>query len=234
MQALSNHPDQALANFVPRGIQTGFRIGFDHAHQAAHLNSARKNLKSAQDNLTVVQEYIDAEVQAGQLVPIPAHINRDRVHVSPFGVIPKRHQPGKWQLIVDLSLPKGHSVNDGISESLCSLHYPSVHDGARMARALGKGALVAKLDLKNAYRIIPVHPDDRWLLGVRWQGQTLLDAALPFGLRSAPKLFTAVADCLLWIMQANGIQLALHYLDDFCIHRQTRLPPMCQQPKNCY
>ena len=215
MQALSNHPDQALANFVLRGIQTGFRIGFDHAHQAARLKSARKNLKSAQDNPTVVQEYIDAEVQAGRLVPLPAHTDQDRIHVSPFGVIPKRHQPGKWRLIVDLSSPKGHSVNDGISESLCSLRYPSVHDGARMARALGKGALLAKLDLKNAYRIIPVHPDDRWLLGVRWQGQTLLDAALPFGLRSAPKLFTAVADCLLWIMQANGIQLALHYLDDF-------------------
>ena len=187
VQALSNHPDQALANFVLKGIQTGFRIGFNHAHQAARLKSARKNLKSARDNPTVVQEYNDAEVQAGRLVPLPAHIDHNRIHVSPFRVIPKCHQPSKWRLIVDLSSPKGHSVNDGISEPLCSLRYPSVHNGARMTRALGKGALLAKLDLKNVYRIIPVHPDDRWLLGVRWQGQTLLDTALPFGLRSAPK-----------------------------------------------
>ena len=84
-----------------------------------------------------------------------------------------------------------------------------------MARSLGIGALLAKLDLKNAYRMVPVHPDDRWLLGVRWQDQIFLDTALPFGLRSAPKLFTALADCLLWIMQANGVRHVLHYLDDF-------------------
>ena len=84
-----------------------------------------------------------------------------------------------------------------------------------MTRSLGKGALLAKLDLKKAYRMVPVHPDDRWLLGVRWQDQIFLDAALPFGLRSAPKLFTVLADCLLWIMQANGVRHVLHYLDDF-------------------
>ena len=79
----------------------------------------------------------------------------------------------------------------------------------------GKGARLAKLDLKNAYRIIPIHPEDRWLLGVRWGGQTYIDAALPFGLCSAPKIFTTVADALMWIMQKHGIQYAIHYLDDF-------------------
>ena len=37
------------------------------------------------------------------------------IHASSFGVIPKRHQPGKWRLILDLSRPRGSSVNDGIS-----------------------------------------------------------------------------------------------------------------------
>ena len=31
---------------------------------------------------------------------------------------------------------------------------------------LGKGALLAKLDIQHAYRIVPVHPDDRHLLGM--------------------------------------------------------------------
>lgn len=43
--------------------------------------------------------------------------------VSQFGVILKASQPGKWQLIVDLSSPKGHSINDGIPPELCSLSY---------------------------------------------------------------------------------------------------------------
>ena len=105
-KALTDHPDQVLANFVLKGIEEGFRIGFDYAHQAAELKSAFKNMKSAQDNPTVVQLYIDAEVQAGRLLPVQVHHSLDRIHLSPFGVIPKRYQPGKWRLIVDLSSPK--------------------------------------------------------------------------------------------------------------------------------
>ena len=34
------------------------------------------------------------------------------VQVNRFGLVPKEHHPGKWRLIVDLSSPKGASVND--------------------------------------------------------------------------------------------------------------------------
>jgi hypothetical protein len=40
---------------------------------------------------------------------------------------------------------------------------------ARVVVRLGRGALMAKFDLKSAYRNIPVHPDDRWLLGMVWE-----------------------------------------------------------------
>ncbi len=56
----------------------------------------------------------------------------------------------------------------------------------------GRGALLAKCDLKSAYRNVPVHPHDRWLLGMLWDDQLFVDMVLPFGLRSAPKIFTAV------------------------------------------
>ena len=42
--------------------------------------------------------------------------------------------------------------------------------------------MLAKLDLKEAYRMVPVHPQDRVLLGMHWKGETYVDAALPFGL----------------------------------------------------
>ena len=50
------------------------------------------------------------------------------VHISRFRVIPKNHQPDKWRLIVDLSHPSGHSVNDGIPKKLCGLKYITVDD----------------------------------------------------------------------------------------------------------
>ena len=62
---------------------------------------------------------------------------------------------------------------------------------------------------------MPVHPDNQHLLGISWNGQVYIDRALPFGLRSAPKIFTAVADALAWSLHAGGIRFVLHYLDDF-------------------
>ena len=82
---------------------------------------------------------------------------------------------------------------------------------------LGEGCLLAKLDLKEAYRAVPVHPSDQRLLAVLWQGTTYLDRALPFGLRSAPKLFSALTDAMMWMLYERGIEMALHYLDDFLI-----------------
>ena len=50
---------------------------------------------------------------------------------------------------------------------------------------------------------------------MQWQDQVLLDAALPFGLRSALLIFTAIADVALWIMHRKGATRVFHYMDDF-------------------
>lgn len=144
-------------------------------------------------------------------------LSLSNLQISPFGVIPKRNRPNKWRLIVDLSSPEGFSVNDELDRAMCSIKYSSIDDAVNIIRRLGRGALLAKLDLREAYRIIPVHPEDRPRLGMQWKGATYLDAALPFGLRSAPKIFSAVADGLLWILHSKGAKLSLHYLDDFLL-----------------
>jgi len=64
---------------------------------------------------------------------------------------------------------------------------------------------MAKMDIQRAYRNIPVDPNDWRLLGFQWQSQVYVDKALPFGLRSAPLIFSAVADALLWIMERQGV-----------------------------
>ena len=116
------------------------------------------------------------------------------LHISSFGVIPKKGQPGKWHLIVDLSSPVGASVNDGIDPQDFSLQYIKVDQVIHMVSHYGHSALMAKFDVKSAYWNIPVHPDDRFLLGMRWRDQFYIDLALPFGLRSAPFIFNSVPD----------------------------------------
>ena len=48
-------------------------------------------------------------------------------------------------------------------------------------------------------------------------GHNYVDRALPFGLRSAPKIFSAcaVADTIAWVLHGAGIERLIHYLDGF-------------------
>ena len=97
-------------------------------------------------------------------------------------------------------------MNDGIKLDFCSLSYPSVEEVASMECSLGPHVLMAKMDLKNVYWMALVHAEDRHLLAVRWKGETLVDGALPFGLRSAPQIFTVVEDALVWILWCKGVK----------------------------
>lgn len=84
--------------------------------------------------------------------------------INRFDVIPKPHQPGKWRLIVDLSHPKGVLMNNSIEPELCLLSYTSVDEAVRTVWELGPQTEMAKFDIKSAYHLVPVHPEDRPLL----------------------------------------------------------------------
>ena len=80
------------------------------------------------------------------------------------------------------------------------------------------GTVLAKFDVQGAFRTIPVHPDDRRLLG-------MVESMWP-----APKLYNAVADTLLWILEKSDVVDSLHYLDDFLVFGA----PDSQQCRECW
>lgn len=214
-EQLAGHPDREYRDYLLEGLEQGFRIGFRHG--VCQRKQAKANMKSAIENPDEVDKYLAVERQKGRVYGPLDPSEFPAVGVSRFGVIPKSHQPGKWRLIVDLSHPKGASVNDGIERDLCSLSYVSVDDAIRAILAQGRGTMLAKFDIESAYRLVSVHPDDRPLLGMRWKDQLYIDSVLPFGLRSAPKIFNALADALQWIFIQNGVPMVAHYLDDFLV-----------------
>ena len=215
LRLLQEHPNKPLVNFFMLGISQGFRIGFIGSHNS--LKSARTNLGSALRHPQVVEEYLAIEVSQYRVAGPFDKAAVPRVHISRFGVIPKGHQPNKWRLIVDLSHPTEFSVNDGIPKHLCSLSYITIDTAIRQILDFGPGTLLAKIDIKSAFRLLPVLPADRHLLAMQWNHQIYIDMCLPFGLRSAPKLFNILADFLSWIVEQKGVSPVLHYLDDFLI-----------------
>ena len=50
-----------------------------------------------------------------------------------------------------------------------------------------------------------------------WKERIYIDTTLPFGLRSAPKIFNSVADALEWVMRTRGVGNVAHYLDDYIV-----------------
>ena len=54
------------------------------------------------------------------------------------------------------SVPAGHSINDFIDPLTYSLSYCSIDDAYTIINKLGPGALLSKIDLKDAFRLIPV------------------------------------------------------------------------------
>jgi hypothetical protein len=83
------------------------------------------------------------------------------IKICPLNIVPKGGK--KWRLIQDLSSPQGHSVNDGI------LHIPTqwqlIDDALQLIYDAGRGCHLVKMDVKAAYRQLPIHPDDWHLFG---------------------------------------------------------------------
>ena len=125
-----------------------------------------------------------------------------------------KNNPGSFY---DLSNPSGSSVNDGINPESCSLSYISVDNVARVVASLGRGTMLKKTDIKSTYRVIPVHPADRLLLGNRMtMGMFLWTPDSPSRyIRSAPLIFTAVIDTVKWVVKQQEVQYLYHNLDDF-------------------
>ncbi len=225
-RALAHHPDRAFARYIMKGLTEGFRIGH---RRVQPLRSATRNMPSAFQHPEVIDNYLQTELSLGRMLgPFLHNQVPPNTHVNRMGLTPKGHNTGKWRLITDLSYPRGASVNDGIDPPLCSLSYTSVENVAHRISAMGNGTLMAKTDIAAAYRIIPVHPDDRTLQAIQWRDRTYIDPMLPFGLRSAPKIFSAVADAFAWHLHQVGIPDVDHYLDDFIILGPPQ-SPLCQQ-----
>lgn len=191
-------------------MQSGFNIGFEGVRRSL----CARNLKSAKANSQFISAQLKKSIDAGHTAgPFPSP------PFSPFicsgvGAVPKKS--GKLRLIHHLSAPTGSSVNDGIPKDLFSLQYVTIDDAISMIMRVGKGALLAKLDLRNAFRLCPVRVEDRPLLGIYWDQQYYYDLVLPFGLRSSPFIFNQMAEALQWIC-CNVFQVKdlIHLLDDY-------------------
>ena len=214
-----------MNNFMRNYFQVflhGFRLHFQEP-QIGHVST---NLLSAAQHPEIVDSKLAKEVLAGRVLGPFKHPPFDNFRVSPLGFVPKK-QPGEYRMIHHLSFPHGGSVNDFIPSEFCSVYYASVDDAVRIIKKLGKGCTLAKTDVRSAFRIIPVHPKEHHLLGMKWRGEFYVDCCLPLGLASSCRSFEKLSTAMEWVARNKlDIPYIIHILDDFLISAES--PSKCR------
>ena len=86
---------------------------------------------------------------------------------------------------------------------------------------LQKNDWMTRIDLKDAYFSIPINPQHQKFLQFRWQKRAFQFTCLPFGLASAPRVFTKILRPVVGFLRSKGIRCVI-YLDDILLLDQDR------------
>ena len=78
----------------------------------------------------------------------------------------QKSTPWNGALSITYPIPWVDSINNHFPKDPYSLQHVRVDDAISILKSLGPGAYMAKTDLKSAFRIMPIHPDDWNLLGI--------------------------------------------------------------------
>jgi hypothetical protein len=199
------------ARFVIEGFKEGFSLGV----KDKPLLKPYTKLLPIKASL---REKVKDEVQKGRIIgPFTAPPMRDLM-ISPISTIPKPNST-KVRMIFNLSHPPGFSVNDNVKDSVRSVSYCSVSDVARwlLHNDHTKEMYLAKADLTDAYRMVPIKKSEWHLLGMRVGEHLYIDRCLPMGASSSCHIFQRISDALAWIVVNKGpVECCVfNYLDDF-------------------
>jgi hypothetical protein len=79
-----------------------------------------------------------------------------------------------------------------------------------------KDDFLCKIDLKDAYTVVPIQKDSRRFLTFKNEGIVYQYRSLAFGLNVAPRLFSKLMRYAIEPLRQEGIRL-VYYLDDICL-----------------
>ncbi len=193
------------------------KCGFPVDYQAPTIPvPASSNHASALWFPDAIDEYIRTEVAEGALFgpfKVPPF---QWVALSPLMTREKRGKDTR-RVIMDLSFPKGASVNSGVDKET----YLGKKFKLRLPSPLTLKDIIAQegevfmwsIDIRRAYRQLRSDVLDLPLLCFQWKNQFFMDSAVPFGLRHGARNMQAVTQAFTDILRAESI-LSLSYIDD--------------------
>ena len=190
----------------------GFHLGFRLNCASPPSSFTSTNLKSALQLPDIISEKIQRELAASRIAGPFVDPPFENFVCSPLGLCPKK-QEGDFRMIHHLSYRENNSVNSGIPEEFPTVSYATIQQAT--AKVLGKGSFLAKSDIKSAFRLLPIHPSDYYLLGFSWDEKFYYDRCLPVGCSASCQLFEEFSSDLEYLVAFHTHQKVIHVLDDF-------------------
>lgn len=125
--------------------------------------------------------------------------------ISPLNSVPRKNDQRR-RFILDLSFPKGSSINDGINKDWyegeeVKLEYPKVDDLVAMILKAkqdnpNQEVLIWKRDLKSCYRQFHLCPGSVHLVGYKINGKYWYDLVLAMGSSSSTQICQKITDMI--------------------------------------
>ena len=149
---------------------------------------------------------LEVQVQVQALLDLGAiyEVQRQPCFLSRIFVVPK--DPVGSRLILDVS-----TLNKYLKVPTFKM---SNH--ASLSKLLPSPAWMASLDLKDAYLHVPIRNNLHKFLALTCWGKLFFFRALPFGLATAPWLFSTLVEAALVKLRAKGFNI-LGYIDDLVL-----------------
>ena len=207
-EVFAEYPDQARYNEFRKNLEQGWPIGLDGDYPARL--KTHNNFPAEQ--LPLVAKEVLKWHKAGYIFgPISLKdAKQQQLTVNHFFAVPKGEN--KVRPILNLSDKSviGSSINDHLSEELCTVEYVQQLEIIETLRALGPNAWLWAKDLKWGYNNVPIRKADVRYLCFYFMGKIYCYQVLPMGLASSPKIFTDFMSFSIWA--AKHEKPPLHYI----------------------
>ena len=204
------YPDK---DFVLRGCREGFSLFFEGIQSSTRCINSTSFLDNEEAGYLKVAEELGKGRIGGPCSIAPF----DFFKCSPLGLRAKP-TPGKFRILHNLSAPHDwQSVNYNIPDCKASVKYTNIKDAINIMNSV-KINFLAKSDIAEAFRLLPIKPSEYNLTGFKLGDKFYFDKCLPMGCRSACYTFERFSDALLYIAKTTGnIVRIIKILDDFLI-----------------
>ena len=155
-------------------VAKGYRLRFT---SPPLLRQTPWEIRSPQgpEEISGMREQITLMLQKNAITEVPP--NSPGFYSNVFLI---RKASGRWRPVIDLKNLNAH------------IHAPHfrMFTTNSVLSSVRKGDYVFKTDLQDAYFHVPIHPSSRKYLGFAFQNKVYQFQVLPFGLNTAPRVFT--------------------------------------------